>query len=53
MPILLQCIHLKKRLIPFFFALVLAGCANIFSNSFTDTLKNDANANSDFFINRI
>lgn len=53
MPILLQCIHLKKRLIPFFFALVLAGCANIFSNSFTDTLKNDANANSDFYINRI
>ncbi|MDY4279619.1 MAG: penicillin-binding protein activator [[Pasteurella] mairii] len=53
MPILLQCIHLKKRLIPFFFALVLAGCANIFSNSFTNTLKNDANANSDFYINRI
>ncbi|MDY4480078.1 MAG: penicillin-binding protein activator [[Pasteurella] aerogenes] len=53
MPILLQCIHLKKRLIPFFFALVLAGCANIFSNSFSDTLKNDANANSDFYINRI
>lgn len=53
MPILLQCIHLEKRLIPFFFALVLAGCANIFSNSFTDTLKNDANANSDFYINRI
>lgn len=53
MSILLQCIHLKKRLIPFFFALVLAGCANIFSNSFTDTLKNDANANSDFYINRI
>ncbi|VEB24527.1 penicillin-binding protein activator [Avibacterium volantium] len=53
MTILLQRINLKNRLMPFLFALVLAGCTNLFGNSFTSVLKNDANASSEYYINQI
>ncbi|MFU2047478.1 penicillin-binding protein activator [Avibacterium gallinarum] len=53
MTILLQRINLKNRLMPFLFALVLAGCTNLFGNSFTNVLKNDANASSEYYINQI
>ncbi|HBO37995.1 MAG TPA: penicillin-binding protein activator, partial [Pasteurellaceae bacterium] len=55
MTILLQRIKFKKQLIPVLFPLFLAGCVNLdlFGSSFTGTLKNDATASSDFYMNRI
>ena len=56
MPILLQLqrINLKNRLMPFLFTLFLAGCTtNFFGSSFTGELKKDANASSEFYMNKI
>ncbi|WP_040976470.1 penicillin-binding protein activator [Necropsobacter massiliensis] len=53
MTILLQRINFKNQLMPFLFALLLAGCTTLFGSSFTGVLKNDANANSDFYMNKI
>ncbi|PJG84015.1 penicillin-binding protein activator [Caviibacterium pharyngocola] len=53
MTILLQRINLKNQLMPFLFALLLAGCSSLFGSSFTGVLKNDANANSEFYMNKI
>lgn len=53
MTILLQRINLKNRLMPFLFAILLAGCTNLIGDSFTSVLKNDANANSEYYINKI
>ncbi|MDO4625790.1 MAG: penicillin-binding protein activator [Pasteurellaceae bacterium] len=50
---LLQRGKFKKMLLPALFPLLLAGCTNLFGNSFTTVLKNDANASSDFYINKI
>ncbi|MBN6712204.1 penicillin-binding protein activator, partial [Haemophilus haemoglobinophilus] len=51
--ILVQGVRLKKRLLPVLFTLFLAGCSNLFNSSFTSSLKNDANASSDFYIRKI
>lgn len=51
--ILVQGVCLKKRLLPALFTLFLAGCTNLFNSSFTSSLKNDANASSDFYIRKI
>ena len=53
MAILLQGTKFKKRLMPLLFPMMLAGCTNLFGSSFTSTLKNDANASSDFYMNKI
>ncbi|MBN6065672.1 penicillin-binding protein activator [Aggregatibacter actinomycetemcomitans] len=54
MSILLQRINLKNRLMPFLFTLFLAGCTtNFFGSSFTGELKKDANASSEFYMNKI
>ncbi|RDF02957.1 penicillin-binding protein activator [Aggregatibacter aphrophilus] len=54
MSILLQRINLKNRLMPFLFTLFLAGCTtNFFGSSFTDELKKDAYASSEFYMNKI
>lgn len=55
MPILLQPINLKNRLILFLLILFLSGCTHLslFDSAFTNVLKNDANANSDFYLNKI
>lgn len=53
MSILLQRINLRNLLMPFFISLFLTSCANLFGSSFTETLKNDANANSDYYINKL
>lgn len=38
---------------PLLFPMMLAGCTNFFGSSFTNVLKNDANASSDFYMNKI
>ncbi|MDG2915003.1 penicillin-binding protein activator [Bisgaard Taxon 10/6] len=53
MSILLQGAKFKKRLMPLLFPMMLAGCTNFFGSSFTNVLKNDANASSDFYMNKI
>ena len=54
MSILLQRINLKNRLMFFLFTLFLAGCTtNFFGSSFTDELKKDAYASSEFYMNKI
>ncbi|MDU8924773.1 penicillin-binding protein activator [Pasteurellaceae bacterium LIM206] len=53
MTILLQRTKFKKRLMPFLFPVLLAGCTNLFGSNFSDVLKNDANASSDFYISKI
>ncbi|WP_410686020.1 penicillin-binding protein activator [Avibacterium paragallinarum] len=54
MAILLQCVNFKNRLIPFFFIFLLAGCSNLlFLNSYTNQLKNNADASSDYYIRKI
>lgn len=50
---LLQRINLKNQLMPFLFALALAGCTTLFGNNITNLLKNDANANSEYYLNKI
>ncbi|MDY3123765.1 MAG: penicillin-binding protein activator [[Actinobacillus] rossii] len=53
MTILLQGTKFKKRLMPLLFPVLLAGCTTLFGDDFTRTLKNDANASSDFYMNKI
>ena len=53
MTILLQRIKFKKRLMPVLFPILLAGCTNLLGSSFTNALKNDANASSDFYLNKV
>ncbi len=51
--ILLQGKQFKKRLMPFLFPVLLAGCTNLFGNSFSDVLRNDANASSEYYMNKV
>ncbi|AKD37533.1 LppC [Pasteurella multocida subsp. multocida OH4807] len=53
MTILLQHINLKNRLMPFFFTLFLASCTTLFDSGSTNMLKSDANASSDFYMNKV
>ncbi|WP_439327445.1 penicillin-binding protein activator [Lonepinella sp. BR2357] len=53
MSILLQGTKFKKRLMPLLFPVLLAGCTNLFGSDFDQTLKLDANASSDFYMNKI
>ena len=54
MSILLQRINFKKGLMPFFFTLLLAGCTtSFFGGNTANMLKEDANASSDFYMNKI
>ncbi|MGC6247054.1 penicillin-binding protein activator [Bisgaard Taxon 45] len=53
MTILLQHTHLKNRLMPFLLALFLTGCTTLFGGHTASLLQNDANANSDFYMNKV
>ena len=53
MSILLQGGRFKKRLMPILLSVALAGCSNLFGSSFTQTLQRDANANSEFYMNKL
>ncbi|MCQ9120572.1 penicillin-binding protein activator [Rodentibacter pneumotropicus] len=53
MSILLQGAGFKKRLMPILLSVALAGCSNLFSSSFTETLQRDANASSEFYMNKL
>ncbi|OOF69652.1 penicillin-binding protein activator [Rodentibacter caecimuris] len=51
--ILLQGYRFKKALMPILFSTLLAGCTNLFGSSFTETLRRDANASSEFYMNKL
>ncbi|WP_075290682.1 penicillin-binding protein activator [Histophilus somni] len=51
--ILMQGLRLKKCFLPILVMFFLAGCVNLLGSSFTASLKNDANASSDFYIRKI
>ncbi|WP_133543465.1 penicillin-binding protein activator [Mesocricetibacter intestinalis] len=53
MTILLQRTKFKKGLIAFLFPLMLAGCTTLLGDNFSGLLKNDANASSDFYMNKL
>lgn len=53
MSILLQGCRFKKRLMPILLSVALAGCSNLFGSSFTQTLQRDANASSEFYMNKL
>ncbi len=53
MSILLQGTKFKKRLMPLLFPVLLAGCTNLFGSNFDQTLKSDANASSEFYMNKM
>lgn len=53
MSILLQGGRFKKRFMPIFLSVALAGCSNMFGSSFTETLQRDANASSEFYMNKL
>ncbi|OOF37934.1 penicillin-binding protein activator [Rodentibacter rarus] len=53
MAILLQGTGFKKRLMPILLSVALAGCSNLFGSSFTETLQRDANASSEFYMNKL
>ncbi|EEX49869.1 penicillin-binding protein activator [Pasteurella dagmatis] len=54
MTILLQHLNFKNRLMPFLFTLFLAGCTTtFFGGGLTNLLKSDANASSDFYMNKV
>lgn len=53
MSILLQGARFKKRLMPILLSVALAGCSNLFGSSFTETLQRDANASSEFYMNKL
>lgn len=53
MSILLQGGRFKKRLMPILLSLALAGCSNLFDSSFTETLQRDANASSEFYMDKL
>ena len=53
MSILLQGGRFKKRLMPILLSVALAGCSNLFDSSFTETLQRDANASSEFYMDKL
>ena len=53
MSILLQGERFKKRLMPILLSMALAGCSNLLGSSFTQTLQQDANASSEFYMNKL
>ncbi|EDK08729.1 putative lipoprotein, partial [Haemophilus influenzae PittHH] len=53
MSILLQGGRFKKRLMPILLSMALAGCSNLLGSNFTQTLQQDANASSEFYINKL
>ncbi|OOF59043.1 penicillin-binding protein activator [Rodentibacter myodis] len=53
MSILLQGSRFKKRLMPILLSVALVGCSNLFGSSFTETLQRDANASSEFYMNKL
>ena len=53
MSILLQGSRFKKRLMPILLSVALAGCSNLFGSSFSETLERDANASSEFYMNKL
>ena len=53
MSILLQGRRFKKRLMPILLSMALAGCSNLLGSSFTQTLQQDANASSEFYMNKL
>ncbi|OOF40180.1 penicillin-binding protein activator [Rodentibacter mrazii] len=53
MSILLQGAGFKKRLMPILLSVALAGCSNLFGSSFTEMLQRDANASSEFYMNKL
>lgn len=53
MSILLQGGRFKKRLMPILLSVALVGCSNLFGSSFTQTLQRDANASSEFYMNKL
>lgn len=53
MSILLQGGRFKKRLMPILLSVALAGCSTMFGSSFTETLQRDANASSEFYMNKL
>ncbi len=53
MSILLQGERFKKRLMPILLSMALAGCSNLLGSNFTQTLQKDANASSEFYINKL
>ena len=53
MSILLQGGRFKKRLMPILLSMALAGCSNLLGSSFTQTLQQDANASSEFYMNKL
>ena len=38
---------------PILLSVALAGCSNLFGSSFTQTLQRDANASSEFYMNKL
>ncbi|VEH66436.1 LppC [Rodentibacter pneumotropicus] len=38
---------------PILLSVALAGCSNLFGSSFTETLQRDANASSEFYMNKL
>ena len=53
MSILLQGGRFKKRLMPILLSVALVGCSNLFDSSFTETLQRDANASSEFYMDKL
>lgn len=54
MSILLQRFHFKNHFIPFLFTLLLSACTgDFFGNNIQQLLRQDANASSDFYLNRL
>lgn len=53
MSILLQGGRFKKRLMPILLSMALAGCSNLLGSGFTQTLQQDANASSEFYMNKL
>lgn len=53
MSILLQGGRFKKRFMPLLLSVMLAGCSTMFGSSFTEELQRDANASSEFYMNKL
>ena len=53
MSILLQGKGFKKALMPFLLSIALAGCSNLLGDGFSAALQNDANAGSEFYMNKL
>ena len=48
-----KAVVLKNVLMPILLSVALAGCSNLFGSSFTQTLQRDANASSEFYMNKL